>query len=297
MSWGNRSVALLVALLATGVAIVALLGSAAAAPRSGASTTVTIRTWPKGVYGYVDSDAAKCAAGRKVALFEQVGKSPDPATDRRVASVRANAESAQWAVRTHASGPLYASVAKAPGCASDRSDAVGSLIQADDNGQGPDYPSCSPYVSEGPTQICKLDQVYAKLDGEAAFKSCVFTRGSGSCPGSSKRGSYPWCCSKVRFYWNWGDHKVQFVSFDGDTGIAHLGGSMPGPGSADFFVTDGFAMSESGYPDGDHFYTPNLPGAGAGEVGGPLKVNFVGGSWDESGAELYIDGYLYLKQP
>ena len=42
--------------------------------------------------------------------------------------------------------------------------------------------------------------------------------------------------------------------------------------------------------------TPDLPGARAGEVGGPLNVNFVGGSWDEGGAEIYIDGYLYLKQ-
>lgn len=93
-----------------------------------------------------------------------------------------------------------------------------------------------------------------------------------------------------------GDHKVQFVAFDGGTGIAHLGGTMPGPGSADFSVEDGFATNESDYPNGDHFFTPDLPGAAAGEVGGPLKVNFVGGGWSEGGAELYIDGYLYLKQ-
>jgi hypothetical protein len=286
----KRTVALIVALLALG-AIFALLGSASAAPGGSASARVTIRTWPKGVYGYVDSSAAKCADGRKVALFEQAGDTPDPAVDRRVASVRSNGESGAWAVRTQASGPLYAAVAKAPGCAADHSDAVASLLQAGDNGQGADFPSCSPYLSETPASICKLDQIYAKLDQEGVFKSCVFTRGSGGCPGKSKRGSFPWCCTNVQFNWNWGNHSVHFFS----DRVGALMGTMPGPGSADFTVTDGFASGEPG-PSPDRFYTPDLPGAAAGEVGGPLKVNFVGGSWDETGAEIYIDGYLYLRQ-
>ncbi len=279
-------------------AIVAAVGGASAAPRAGGSSQVTIRIWPKGVYGYVHSAASSCAGGRQVVVYERGGETPDPAGDRRVAAVRTNAESGQWAVRTQASGPLYAAVAKKGGCGADRSDVVASLVESGENGQGDEYPSCSPYLSETPVSICKLDQVYAKLDQEAVFKSCVFSRGSGSCPGNTKRGSFPWCCGASRLYWNWGDHKVQFVKFgpDGNTGIAHLGGTMPGPGSADFTVTDGFAANEAGYPVGDHFFTPNLPGARAGEVGGPLSVNFVGGSWDESGAEIFIDGYLYLKQ-
>jgi hypothetical protein len=63
--------------------------------------------------------------------------------------------------------------------------------------------------------------------------------------------------------------------------------------SANFTITDGIAANDLGYPNGDHFYTPNIPGQQAGEVGGPLYLDF---QFHSGGSTVKIHGYLYLKQ-
>lgn len=298
MNGRKLSVAAVAGLVA--VVLTVLLGAGSAGADEGGSG-LSIRVWPKGLFGYVNAPD-RCAVGRKVVVFEQAGDD-GRGDDRKVASAKAGeGEQPQWAVKAGGAGTFYAVAGKTKGCAALVSAVVRVQPQGSESNGGDDYPPCGPYVSEGPTSICKFTELYAKLDQEAAFKSCVFTRSSGSCPGWAKRGTYPWGAPtfsyRVRLYWNWSNHQVQFVTFrDGDTGMAHLGGSMPGPGSPRFSISDGFATNDDkGYPNGDHFYTPDLPGQAAGEVGGPLNVNFVGGSWDEGGAEIYISGYLYLKR-
>jgi hypothetical protein len=294
------SVAALAGLVSIVLAVALSGGSAAAAKDDGSG--LSIRVWPKGLFGYVNA-SDRCAVGRRVVVFEQDGDD-GRGDDRKVASAKAGeGKQPQWAVKAGGAGTFYAVAAKSKGCPALVSKVVQVLPQGSEpNASNGDYPPCGPYVSEGPTAICKFEKVYAKLDQEAAFKSCKFDRSSGSCPGYSKSGTYPWGAPgrsySMRWYWNWSNHQVQFVVFrDGDTGVAHLGGTMPSSGSPRFSISDGFATNDDkGYPNGDHFYTPDLPGAAAGEVGGPLYVNFVGGSWDETGAELYIDGYLYLKR-
>lgn len=291
--------------LLVGVALVLAGLGASTAVAKPAATKLSIRSWPQGLFGYVQSATPGCAQGRKVTVYEQRGERRAPGSDRRVASARADdGDHPQWAAKVGGTGSFYAVAVKAPGCASAQSKLIRLLPRAAElNSTSADYPTCSPYLSETQVGICKLDQIYAQLDSESFGKSCSFSRSSGSCPGTAQRGPFPWGVTgdgqqpSVRLYWNWGNHEVQLVTLRfGPTGVAHLGGTMPGPGSNRFSVTDAFAQNEKGYPNGDHFFTPDLPGQGAGEVGGPLNVNFVAGGWSDYGADLYIDGYLYLKR-
>jgi hypothetical protein len=105
----------------------------------------------------------------------------------------------------------------------------------------------------------------------------------------------------MRIYWQpeGSERSVVMVSFWGSdregNGAAHLGGHIPNSSSNRFTVTDAFAQNESGYPNGDHFYTPDLPGQAPGEVGGPLDFNFKNARSGGSG-EVWVSGYLYLKR-
>jgi hypothetical protein len=91
-----------------------------------------------------------------------------------------------------------------------------------------------------------------------------------------------------------GHRLVLGSSAEGD-GTAHLGGHIANSSSDSFTITDAFAQNESGYPNGDHFYTPDLPGQAPGEVGGPLAFNFKNGRAGSDG-EVLVSGFLYLKR-
>jgi hypothetical protein len=272
-------------------------------------TQVSIEAWPKGFFGYVSSpQAARCAAGRWVAVFAQRGRRPNRAKDRRVATVRSARKpgSYQWSTKTRKRGRFYARALSKQGCRVANSNTFSAPVSGVPGG-GADagYPPCSAYVSEGTTTICRFPEIHLELDQQAAFTPCRFGRGEGDCDGASNSGPFPWGNTpfgfgvrKVKFFWDWGTKRVTFVAYEGDgnTGIAHLGGTVPNSSSGDFTITDGFAADDRGYPNGDHFYTPNIPGQGAGEVGGPLFLNFVNGSGTDFGADVYIRGYLYLKR-
>jgi len=107
---------------------------------------------------------------------------------------------------------------------------------------------------------------------------------------------------RTQLYWK---PKTRFVPDHG-----HLLGVLPGwercrpsrrphpptraLSSDRYTITDAYAQNEAGYPNGDHFYTPDPAGAAAGRVGGPLKLNFENGSGTDFGAKSWVSGYLYL---
>jgi hypothetical protein len=208
----------------------------------------------------------------------------------------------QWSIKTQRRGRFYAQALDMEGCPIASSKTIAMHVSSVSGNGGASYPPCSPYVSEGPTTICHFEQLHLSLDDT---RQCAFGPSDGDCSGHAVAGLYPWGAlgtglgtgRHVQFEWHWG-RKVLFVAYDptlGNKGIAHLGGNVPGPKSPDFTVQDGFATNDSGYPNGDHFYTPDIPGQAAGEVGGPLQIKLIDSNSSHY-AQVYIEGYVYLKQ-
>jgi hypothetical protein len=301
--------------LFTSLAGLVVFGSAVAAAKPAAakpaSTKLSIRSYPGGVFGYVTSPAAAaCSSGRKVVVYEQVGAKRDPQSDPRISVDLAEASESSylWTVATGKSGEFYARVAPIKGCGEALSATVESQTPAlEAAGTNTNYPTCGPYVSEGTSEICNLGQLYMDLDQEGPFNPCRFGTGSGSCPGDGFDAPFPWGAnpfgspSRVQVYWKPEGSVRSFtvVSFPGSkregNGAAHLGGTLPSSNSDRFTVKDGFAQNDTGYPNGDHFFTPDLPGQAPGEVGGPLRINWENGSGTHYGSKVWITGYLYLK--
>jgi len=169
------------------------------------------------------------------------------------------------------------------------------------------YPPCSPYVSEGTSDICRFEQVYMVLEPEGFLEGCRFGNANGNCDGEGKGAPYPWGTSydgentRMRIVWRTDpSQRAVTIAFSwgrqpGHDEIAWISGHVPGAASDRFTVTDAFAPYESDHDAGDHFYTPDLPGQGPGEVGGPLHFAFQNDSGLYLGAKLWVGGYLYLK--
>ena len=169
------------------------------------------------------------------------------------------------------------------------------------------YPPCGPYVSEGTSEICHFEEVYLVLEEEGFLDACRFGSSNGHCDGEGKGAPFPWGKSyngentRMRIVWRTDpSQRAVTIAFSwgrqsGRDEIAWLSGHVPGANSDRFTVTDAFAQHESDHDAGDHFYTPDLPGQGPGEVGGPLRFNFQNGSGTDLGAKLWVGGYLYLK--
>jgi hypothetical protein len=279
------------------VALTGILAATSGAKGSSAKTRVTVYKWPNGLFGYVKSPKHRCASHRRVVVFEQRGQGQHPRRDDRLGSTKTQRSNGfqQWTLETSRSGRLYAKARRTRGCKASFSRILRNTPQSGGGGGGEDgsVPPCSPYVSEGVGNICKFNKLH--LDSNICPS---FTKSSGSCVGYAT-GLYPWDggeAPKGEFSWDRAANRVLYVAYpDGDSskpGMAHLGGTVPGPGSKEFTITDGFAQNEKGYPNGDHFYTPDLPGQAAGEEGGPLYLDFVNG---KTGADIYIHGFLYLK--
>jgi hypothetical protein len=276
-----------------------------------ASTKLSIRSYPGGVFGYVTSPKTKaCSSDRKVVVFEQIGQQPDAKQDHRVAADLAEASESSflWTVNTGASGEFYARAGVTAGCAAGVSGTVESTTPVlATTGTESQYPTCGPYVSEGTSEICWFGQLYMALEQEGPFNPCRFGSSSGNCAGEGRDAPFPWGTEYVgnhtrgQIYWKQ-DGSVRALtmvsywgSSPGGDGAAHLGGHVPSSNSDRYTVTDAYAQNENGYPSGDHFFTPDLPGQTPGEVGGPLKLNFENGSGTDFGAQVWVQGYLYLK--
>jgi hypothetical protein len=310
----NSRKLLVVAMLAVACTALTGIGTVATASAKPAKTKLTIDAWPEGLFGYVTSPKAEqCAAQRQVVIFEQQGPGRNPAKDKRIASARTGAEenSFQWSTQTARTGRFYAEAEKKPGCRAALSGTVRSLSVGGESGAEPGaakgayYPPCSPYVSEGTIPVCRFDELHLDLDQEGPFNPCRFGSPNGNCAGVADRGPFPWGTSafgartKVQIFWTCCRRNLTVVAYQpegGSIGVAHLGGVIPSSSSSRFTIDDGFAQNDTGYPRGDHFYTPDLPGQAAGEPGGPLYLNFVNGSGTNLGADAYISGYLYLKR-
>ena len=110
---------LAVVFAAAAIALTALVGTAGAAGK--APTKVLIEAESGGFFGYVKSPKAqKCANGRTVYVYQQLGSKPRPATDLRVAmdTAQANNDGYQWNIGNPGlrEGNFYAHVNATPQC-------------------------------------------------------------------------------------------------------------------------------------------------------------------------------------
>jgi hypothetical protein len=96
-----------------------------------AETTVTIRTENGDFWGYVTSPRPRrCAEGRKIVLFKQVGAEQDPRVDERIASDTAslNGDRYEWNTgNTGRFGKFYARAGKTEDCKGDTSKTIRSV--------------------------------------------------------------------------------------------------------------------------------------------------------------------------
>jgi hypothetical protein len=283
------------------VALACLVCSAASAAAAGPKSSppkLTIEAVPGGAFGLVKArDVKSCAAGRKVVVFRQLGDAPDADDPRAAADRAAQTEPGtyQWSVDLEGSGNFYARAAAKRGCPAIQSAVVESQAPAAILGadSGPSYPTCSPYVSEGTSEICRFDQLYVDLEQEGPFNPCRFGPSSGGCPGRAQ-GLFPWGFGRPRTQVSWHQSgPVRVLEIASSDNAGRLDGHLPSSGSNRFTVTNGFARNDRG--GGDNFYTPDLPGQAPGEVGGPLSLNFENGSGTDFGAQVWVSGYLYLK--
>jgi hypothetical protein len=288
-----------VALIVLATVFVALLATAAGPAAASERSRLTIQSWPKGLFGYVRGTADECGDGRKVSVFEQRGARPKPRTDRRFATVKAGSGAgSQWVARTSRTGSFYAKARRTKGCSALRSKVLKVRAGTPGGAGGAGVPACSPYVSEGDSDICRMDQISMKCTGQSISQQ------SGSCGGVAKGGPYPWGVNgeggddpQAQLVWNHNDHSISYASYPFGDGFQHqlsyLRGTIPWGGSANFTIADGWAQDDRGGTNGDHFFTPDVPGQAAGEIGGPLYLNFVN---DGSFKYVYIYGYLFLKR-
>lgn len=297
--------------MAIAITVIAGLIGAGPAAAKPAHTKLTIQAWSEGLFGYVTSpDAERCATNRRIVVFQQQGATRRPASDKRVAGDRAGdaAASYQWSVETGRTGKFYARAAKKAGCADALSGSIRSRPTSQDPGgnQRTSYPICGPYVSEGPTEICRFDQLHLHVEGTIS-SPCRFGNETGSCGGQPTAGLFPWGDTGngerpgVSFVWSpsEGRRSLRITVFrdgQGTLPAALLYGSVPNSGSPRLTIDEGYAQNEKGHPNGDHFYTPDLPGQAAGEPGGPLAINVQNGGSISTSAEVDISGYLYLKR-
>jgi hypothetical protein len=161
------------------------------------------------------------------------------------------------------------------------------------NGGGSDYPSCSPYTVEGPSEICSLG---VRLN----FRRCEFSDSTGSCLGDGY-GTSPWglrpdggpATSIVNWAASGRERGVVIISQLGlgteNPPLVRMECHMADPGSHRLTVDRARVKGEDGVAE---FFTPDLPGQAAGEPGGPLDLNYV-----RSGPDIFLNGYLYVKRP
>lgn len=285
------------------------LADAAAKP---AKTEVTIGFVEDGeLAGYVNSKVNGCTGKRQVVVYRQQGRKQNPRSDERVGSDRSDSweRGHRWSVAEPQPGSFYAVAERRRGCAAGRSETVRTPPVGFGAGGGigerTDFPPCGPYVSEGTSDVCRLDQLHLTLDWDQSCR--FFTFASSDCRGTTTAGQFPWGetgeAARPPIWIGWrpdGDRRI--ISFSAyrhrwsePPPIATLEGSVPGSGSPRFSISDAYAQSDRGYPTGDHFYTPDLPGQGPGEPGGPLAINWQAKTGGYAG-EVDIYGYLYLKR-
>jgi hypothetical protein len=295
-------------LLATAacLALCALVGAAAlGATGTGKAeaTAVTIENWPGGLMGDVRSpNSARCADGRRVVVYRVRGAKPDPASDERVGATRAKGAVGEfgWTVESDADGRFYAQAVAKKGCEAALSAVIGSAGPGG-SAAASAYPVCGTYISETSSRICRVENLTFKTFAFPGEDLCLWDRqpAAGNCNSSADTGPFPWL-SGIRIVTSWkpdgGGRSLTFTANQWDRpGVtATFEGRVPDPNSQRFTVTEASAPGEGPVDTStDRFYTPDLPGALVGEVGGPLKLQ-VGSP--PKGTSFTFNGYLYLKR-
>jgi hypothetical protein len=95
----------------------------------GAKTKVTIQAESGGFFGFVkSSNPDKCANGRKVKLYKQLGSEQDPHNDQKVGSdiAQPNGDGYMWSTGNTGShgGKFYARAGRIKGCKADNSPTI-----------------------------------------------------------------------------------------------------------------------------------------------------------------------------
>jgi hypothetical protein len=254
-----------------------------AATRPPARTQITILPYAQGVFGYVSSPTDPgCGDGRAVGVyasdgagFHQIG----------VAHAKASGTSFMWYFRERGWKHLVARAEANAFCAAGRSPDESVQLTAN-GGLRASFPLCP----AGP--VCRFERLH--FDTNVYCPS--FTKSYGLCVGKSS-GNVPWSVYITDLtglstaHFQWGGERRRYVAYGGIyVGIPFAGmdGFSPGPESASFEVNMAYTLF-SPHPLA-RWATPNIPGARAGDAGGPLYLNFVNGV---IGADVYIHGYLY----
>lgn len=189
-----------------------------------------------------------------------------------------------------------AAVASAGDTSAPPSSAPGSL------GGGRDgYRECTPYFSEGAGQICTLNRI------RIGDLNCSFSDREAHCGGYATTGSFPWGTTGdahdpyvlISWHPNGSGRLLTLTSYghqyDGRSPKAKLEGYVAGPGRKEFDIHEAIAGNDEGFPNGDGFYTPNLPGREAGTPGGPLYMKWTAVGLGGGRSEVEIWGFLYLN--
>ncbi len=283
---------LLLILLVAGIVATAASGADPASAAKRADTRVSIQSWPEGVFGTVRSSSRACADGRRVVVFLRRGNNRGSGRDVRIGAVEAKRVRGiyRWLLNTRRTGRLYAKATREGRCGR----AVSRTLRSMPGGRAEvDAPPCSPWVSHGDSEICQLTEIQASIN-----RVCRFGGGSGNCYGEAVRGSFPWGVQttggapSVGIIFDHNQHTFKYYAYS-TFGTATLTGTLASSSSPNLVITDALAVNELGGDNGDRFYTPVLPGQRAGEVGGPLYLN-----WDahpNDSGDVYIRGYLYLR--
>ncbi len=276
---------------ACAVAAVTEAVGAAAAGRRPAKTSLTIATWPRGVFGYVkSSDAARCAQNRKVDVFV---KRPDGRV-RRVAvpSARRDQVGYEW-LASASGGDVYAVTAPKLGCGAARSRTVSIPPRAD-------VPACPSLESK-----CLVYVELVSLPSEEGGLCPFFFLPRGGCPGRTTGTIYlptspGWESNFATFEWDGSqDREVRYRAYDKYNGnvTAEISGRVPCPICAAFNVSNAFQNLAP--PTGGSYYTPDRPGVEPGRDGGPLFLAYKWGPCSYSGdcepTLVGIFGILYRR--
>lgn len=239
---------------------------------------VTIDAYPKGVFGQVTSPRPRCRVGRTVVVLRQMGRHEHPAADRRIGRARTHrlGRRGVWSERTRADGRFYARVLPTRACRRAHSRPTSDMPRGT---EVPDCPTASGF--------CRFS-----IHWDTRLGYCAdFRRDAADCTGYVTQGNIPWCCVEndsvrwepsgnrrfVSFFSTWANGPPWGKRWD-LTG--YLNG--PGDGALKEARTRNLVVDYGGS-------TPDLAGAGAGTMGGPLHFNFEGGFL---GADIYVDGYF-----
>ena len=146
-----------------------------------------------------------------------------------------------------------------------------------------DIPNCP-----STEHICKLNTLH--IESPFAGYCPGFSSLWAKCAAITSAGPEPWCCwSEGNIFWShYGGHLLfDYTATDERKINVSLKGFLPGDSSADYTVTNTYVTGNKA-----DWGSPGEPGKRAGEVGGPLYLNFVNGSF---GVDVYIHGYLFKK--